>query len=203
MGYGFIPLRDGFFEVLKSKAGGKAQRGEGLPRLLNREHTVLKDLNSNGSMDFAEIDEKNRFGAGSARYTYNRLVDKGIVRRITISLANLPIKYFALILLEDINHSEFIKHRSALRNSITEETENPVNKYIISGEFGMPDGTLLLLPVFTGIDLDKAMEEMRLIKGLRARRLVITNIITGFMCCRKLDAVRSLHEGDEMISITP
>ena len=86
--YGFIPFSESFFSVLdrkiwrKSKENPRPKPGE----LLASEFAVLKELNSNGSMEFTEIDARHKLPRGSAQYTFHRLKERGVIKRITASI---------------------------------------------------------------------------------------------------------------------
>ncbi len=83
-GYGFVPLRPEFLDLLKDK-------------LLTREYAILKELTDNGKIDFSEIDRKYGFDKGRSQYSYYKLKEQGIIKRITISMQNLSIKYVGII----------------------------------------------------------------------------------------------------------
>ena len=97
--YGCLPLRDEFFEMLKSRIW---RRSREQPRpaqfqILEREYNVLRELNGDASTQFAAIDEKYGYEGHIASNTYNRLRDEGIIVRPTITMENPPVKYVAVI----------------------------------------------------------------------------------------------------------
>ena len=124
--YGYVPLRDEFFELLKSKIW---QRTKETPRpsrgqLLKSEYAVLRELNSDGEASFSRIDKKYGLNKGNARYTYEKLkerrkytyeelADKKVLLRNTLTMGKLEIKYNTIIIMEILNSKEFLERRGA------------------------------------------------------------------------------------------
>ena len=177
--FNFIPLRDEFIEVLKE-------------RLLEREFAVLKTINRNGAIKFAEIDKKYGFDSGRSDYTYHLLEKKGIIKRATLTMQNIPIKYIGILFMRILKEDEFKKNRKKFLMNIIGEENTFANKYILSGDIGMPDGTLFFVPVFNDGDLEQAHEELsRLSAGVRLKAYVLTEVLLGSLCYRKLDVTNS------------
>lgn len=202
--YGFVPLRDAIFQVLNVKRTGNEIRSseENPSRISRRESIVLRDLNRKGNLEFSAIDSRNKLGVGSSRYTYKRLLEKGIVRRTTISLTELPMKYMVLMLVERTNQSEFAKYRNDFMKNVLRSSENIIDRYALVGELTAPEGMLLLMPIFSENDLNHTNEELRRIKGIRTNRLIITSVIAGSLCYRKLDGDRQ-KLGNDSIDVFP
>ena len=106
--YNFVPVRSEFIDFLRGS-------------MLAREYCVLKELNKNGQMDFSEIDRKYGFDRGRASYSYYKLREEGKIRRITITMQKLPVRYNGIILQTIVNRSQFEKGRSGLLSDIVEE----------------------------------------------------------------------------------
>ncbi len=177
--FGFIPLRNDFINFIKKD-------------LLKREYAILKELNNNGILDFTEIDKKHGFDPGSSRYTYYKLKERGVLRRITITLQNAPIRYMGMIFKELVDEEQFRKNRVSSLMNIIEETTYLTDKYCLTGDIGNPDGSLLFMPVYSNNDLDLAVEKLvQLDLGIKIKTLVVTSIILGSFCYRKYDYVHS------------
>ena len=111
--YGYVPLRDEFFELLKSRVW---QRTKETPRpsrgqLLKSEYAVLRELNSSGEASFSKIDKKYDLNKGNARYTYEKLkerrkytyeeiADKKVLLRNTLTMDNLAVRYNTILIME-------------------------------------------------------------------------------------------------------
>jgi DNA-binding Lrp family transcriptional regulator len=175
-GYGFVPLRDEFIDILKDK-------------LLTREYAVLKELNSNGNIDLTEIDKKYGFDKGRSQYSYHKLKEKGIIKRTTISMQKLPIRYIAIIFTDVINFEKFIKGRQKLLLNIIEQSErNYISKYLLVDDSVSPDTAILYLPVFNYGDLEAEVEKIsNLDLGVRLRTMIATDTILGSLCFRNFD----------------
>lgn len=184
-----IPLRDGFFGLLeesvwkRSKENPRPERGQ----LSEREWLVLRELNNNGAINFTEIDKRYSLEKGGARYTYHKLLDKGIINRITITLTSLPIKYNGIILTDIIDGHLFEETRPSLLLEIISDSDGPINKYILVGDVDNPHGGVFIAPVFTEGGLQNCEESLGKTKGLRISTLVITDTIIGSFCYRRFD----------------
>jgi hypothetical protein len=184
--HGFVPLRKEFFKILAARVGKRNSEEKRRFRLLSREYLVLRELNIDGNAEFSRIDSLNKFAPGSARYTYTRLCDRNVIKRITTSLGEIQIKYPVLFLLEQVNQASFSSDRNYLQGCIKRLGDGVVDRYALATETSAPQGLLLLLPVFSGFDLDRATEELRKVKGTRISRMIVTNVITGSICYRKV-----------------
>ena len=125
---------------------------------------------------------------GAARYTYQRLLEKGIIKRITITMTRLPIKYNAVFLMEISNGVEFYKSRKDFLLEIINESENIPNKYAGVGEIGTPDGCILIMPIFKDSEFQEVQKEIESnVKGVEIENLVVTNVVVGSLCYRRFD----------------
>ncbi len=196
-GYGYIPLRDDFIEKAISQMEWKRsteKRHPGPGELLKREIIMLKELNRNGNADFSDIELRNSLPKGTARYTYLRLLESGIIRRITITAEKIPVKYIAIIQLKYINAYNFAKTRPKILREIIAYNKI-ANKYALEGDIGIPNSILLIMPVFSDSELDKTMEYFKTeIQGVSSTFLIITNIIGGSLCYRRFDSIYSIQQ---------
>jgi|SRR5271157_1458796 len=182
--YGFIPIRDEFIDLLKD-------RGE----LLDREYAVLKELNKDGNVEFREIDKTYGFDNGRAQYSYHKLRQEGKIKRMTISLQRLSIRYVGIILKEITSRDAFNKNRSKLLSEGLEELNIPINKYLATYDITNPDGSISCVPVFDYDDLDTYVDKIVGINlGVRLTTLVVTNLLVGDFCYRRFDNAYSMQE---------
>jgi Lrp/AsnC family leucine-responsive transcriptional regulator len=194
--YGFVPLTTEFFDdVLKTKIWKrtKEKTRPDAEELLQREFSVMHALNSHGKEDFSRIEKRYSLGKGSARYTYENLLKKKMIDRITLNMRHLPINYVGVILLEYTIGEEFAQSRAELLKEIMEL--NPVsNKYVLEGAIGIPNGILIFMPVVDNNEFDKAVEFFRTkIRGINVQTSVITSIVSGSFCYRRFDNAYSLQ----------
>ncbi len=188
--YSFVPLRDKFVETLGdrvwSRSSEKPRPVEG--DLLKREYAVLRALNSDGRRDFASIDSEYGLRAGSARYTYHKFIEEGVIKRITVSMREVHVNYISAIVLQKINHLKFAGHRKdLLQHIISDGDEAIMNRYALVGDIKMPEGVLLIMPVRSEREVMDADEQLRRIGGAEVDSLIVTNVIVGSLCYRNFD----------------
>ncbi len=188
--YSFMPLKKEFFEQIL--ATRQWQRSKETPKpsgrdLLRREQIVLSELNDNSAESFSEVDNKYGFARGTARYTYNTMVQKGIIKRATITMQNLPLTYVGILQEVIVNGEETDKFRYRPLFDIIEYGDI-ANKYALVANMGNPFGSLFLLPVTYGGELDKAAHYLESeTKGVTIKTSIISDIITGALCYRRFD----------------
>ena len=188
--YSFMPVRDIFIEnVLKNKEW-KRTKTNPTPKqeeLMHRELLLLKELNSNSTRNFLEIDKENNLHDGTARYAYNTLKTEGIIVRPTVTATNTSIKYIGMIIISNIYEKKVEENRHKFLFDIVEYGQI-LNRYSLVGNIGMPDGAILFLPVMNEGDLDKAAKRIeKELQGSIVSGSVITNIIVGSLCYRRFD----------------
>lgn len=186
--YNFIPLRDRFFDLLReriwSRTKERPRKGSG--DLLYREYAVLKELNSNGNIDFADIDRKHGFEKGAAQYTYYKLRRNGTIKSMSITMERLPMRYVGLLPLRIRHGGRFAVTEDKLDNEIKGYSELSTAKYAFVCSIGAPYGMLLALPVFGENDLRIAAERLvSKVKGIRlGHPMVVVGIPVGSLCYR-------------------
>jgi DNA-binding Lrp family transcriptional regulator len=184
-----IPLRDPFFRLLEDRIWHRTRER---PRpessdITEREYNVMRELCMNGAIDFARIDGKYGYGKGSSRYAYSKLRQRGIIRRMTITISRPPIKYTAMLFVDFANMVSFDKTRQNLLFETIADGKL-MNKYAFAVDIGTPQGYLMVMPVF--IEGELALTEghlMKMIKGVRLRRLIVTENVVGSFCYRNFD----------------
>ena len=180
--YGFIPIREDFINLLKKD-------------LLIREYAVLKELSKNGKIDFTEIDSIYGFDKGRSQYSYYKLKETGILKRITISMHNLPIKYVAIIFEDNVDWHQYRTRRADALKDIISESKTQINRYLLVDDTIAPDGTVIYLPVFRNGDLESTIEERTALGlGINIRTLTVTSVLLGDFCFRSFDNMYSIQQ---------
>ena len=173
--FNFVPLRPEFVELLKGK-------------LLGREYAVLRELNRNGMESFVEIDRKYGFDEGRSQFTYHKLREKGIIKRITLSMDKPPMKYVGIMKLSIVESGKFRKNRARLLASAIRESRSPLTNFLLSGDVGNSDGVMYFVPVIKDGYLEEVAEGMAKLKlGVGISTLVVTKVLVGSFCCRRFD----------------
>jgi DNA-binding Lrp family transcriptional regulator len=195
--YGFVPFRDKFFDTLRNKIWHKTREKPRKPEnmLLERDFDVLYELNKNGKIDFNEIDAKYNMYPGAAHYTYHKLIEKKRIRRITITMTSLPLKYVALLLSTQIDISKFDKEKRNYFKYLLEDTRTPTNKFILIGDIGAPYGMMALLPVFGVLDMQKTEDSFHNLfeDGVKISTVIIVRLLIGNFGFRRLENKESVQ----------
>lgn len=196
--YDFVPLREDFIDSLKGKLARRKdlfeeKTSKKTTELLKREFAILKELNNNAKTEFTEIDKKYGFDKGRAQYSYHKLIERGLLKRTTVSLRKLPIKYIEVLYVKIINPDEFYRTRTHLLASIIEKTNEPLNNYTLAGDMGMPNGVLLFIPVYDMNRTNEIKEELIKSKGSIIQSAIVTDILIGKLCYRKFDTSYSIQ----------
>jgi DNA-binding Lrp family transcriptional regulator len=193
-GYGYIPLRDEFFELIKervwrrTKETPRKQQGQ----IFYREYATMRELNSNGLADFSFIDKKYKLNKGSARYTYHDLIKNENLWRVTITMKNPPIKGVAVINLEQTDMGKFNSFRKEYLLHHLDENDTPLNRYLYSGDIGSPYGILFIIPVYKEGDLDTTLSTLTSVaKGVKSRVSIISSILVGNLGYRRVDKTKT------------
>ncbi|MGI0060192.1 MAG: hypothetical protein ACREBJ_10545 [Nitrosotalea sp.] len=149
---------------------------------------MLRELDKNGKIDFTEIDKRYNFDRGRSQYTFYKLKETGVIKRITISMRKLPIKYIGIVFKTIVNGSKFREGRQNSISDLLEESKTQINKYIFVNDTFSPDGSILYMPVFNYDDLDKQIEKLSDMNlGIKLTSLAVTNIVLGDFSYRKFD----------------
>lgn len=187
--YGAMPVRPEFFELLERKVWHRTSETPTKKKdeLWRREYIVLKELCRDGAMSFAEIDRRNNLESGSAQYTFSKLKEAGIIRRVTCSLQNLPLKYNALLFAEFVTGKQFASTQNTFLSEMIQYTRHPTNKYILVGETTSPSSLLLIAPIFKDGEIEGFLKLGQIIGGVKVRALTITDVLVGSLCYRLFD----------------
>ncbi|MGC8496365.1 MAG: AsnC family transcriptional regulator [Candidatus Micrarchaeia archaeon] len=186
--YGYIPVREEFIKSLKEHVWRRTKetprKGPGM--MTYREYMILSELNKNGREDFASMDRKFGLDPGASQYTYRALIEKGIMKRVTICMDKVPLHYNALLVCSQTDIQGFNTHRREFLAYEIEKTNNPTNKFALVGDIGSPYGILFVSPIYdAGIDhLEKEVSNM--LHGAEIESSIISDIIIGSLGYRKI-----------------
>ncbi|MCL5680226.1 MAG: Lrp/AsnC family transcriptional regulator [Candidatus Marsarchaeota archaeon] len=193
--YGYIPLRDEFFDIIEEKSVWRRSKEE--PRLPKEmipynEYVTLRELNTNGASEFSEIDRRYGLGKGASVYAYHILQEKyKYLKRITITMHKPPVRYNALMVANFLEYEKFINTRDNLMYNIIEDGEL-VNKYLLEGDLQAPYAGLFIATVQGSASLDSIKRGLeRNVKGIEVKASVITDVVVGRFCYRVFDNMYS------------
>jgi Transcriptional regulators len=197
-GFGFIPLRDQFFEVLKEKVWTRTKEK---PRpahdeITEMEYKVLKAMNNNAAADFSSIDKEIGADNGRSNYAYHQLMKRGTITRATITLQRIPTKFDIAIMLNQTNMNEFEPTRDKLLLEILKENNHNTDKHSFMCDTMSPKGGLFITHILKEENVDGVINDMvKKIKGLSINTLIITDIIIGLIDNRLSDKTQTNQYG--------
>jgi len=193
--YNFVPLRDEFIDMLKERIS-KRQKGITTAKgesMLQREFAVLKELNKDGSAEFSDIDKKYGFDMGRSQYSYYRLLQKGLIKRITITM-DAPLKYIGVIFMKITRFGKFSMTRARLLNNIISDKKGPLNRYLLVGDINAPNGVIFFAPCTEEGELEDYKKSLEAVKGTVVTTSIIAKRILGDLCFRRFDNAYSEQE---------
>ncbi len=204
--YGYLPTRQEFIETLEEKVW---RRSKEHPRrlagqLLEREYLVLRELNKDGRISFADLDKRLNLNPGASDYTYNRLVEKGMIKRITINMEKPQMKYPALFIVKQPDINTFNVHRNEFMAKLISLPETPANTVSLNGDIGAPYGFIAIMPIYTTTESAiKAISDMSKQSPKDIKDYVITDTIIGSLGFRRAppemtNQYKSLKENQEL-----
>ncbi len=124
---------------------------------------------------------------GAADYTYNRLVEKGIVERITVNMKNPPMKYPAVLTVRQPDINSFNIHRNEFMVKLIKLPKTPTNKYALEGDIGAPYGLVYIMPIYEGLDpAIKDIADMSKQDKKDIKNAIVTEIIIGSIGFRRI-----------------
>ena len=188
--YGFMPLRNEFFELLKERVWHREKEfvRKTSWQITESEYAVMKDLNM-GIRNLNEINKRNELKQQSSRYAYMKLLDTKVIKRPTIIMQNIPLKYNAVIIATLTDSNAFMQTRKGLLEHIIKEIEgNITNKYSLEGDTDSPDGAIFISPLLKENDLEMIKKDFNeSIKGMELDDMIITETIIGTLGYRLFD----------------
>jgi len=194
--YGFIPLREKFFELLKERVWRRKRKGEKPTRtdLMIRDYAILKEFNSDSTASFAKIDKKYNLPMFSARNAYEKLSgeETDVLQRPTITMQGLNYKYNAIIIADVLDYKEFMNTRDDHHRYIINEPENMVSRFSYVCDIETPDGIMYIFPVFKEGDAERIQGELsHKINGVKFHSVIVERVILGSLAYRKFDNLYS------------
>jgi DNA-binding Lrp family transcriptional regulator len=188
--YGYVPLRDRFFDLLEKRVW---KRSKETPRpasdsLMYREYVLLRELNATGNKPFAEIERKYGFGHGTAKYVFDRLKEKNLIWRLTLTMNRYNVKYNAMIVTKVVNEGIFLKDREKFLRYVIKDYEALANRFALMGEILAPFGNVFIAPILREGELEAELEWLNTqIGGIGIDSSIVTQIILGELCYRRVD----------------
>jgi len=194
--YGDVIIREQFFDALKERIWYRTrEQPRKLPWQLSKaEYSVLKELTIDASRTFKEISNKLGFqNPEEANYIYERLKDRGLIKRLTISMQNIPIKYHGLFYLKIFNYPKYKKYRREVLEDSISFKYKWINKYVVKGDVSTPDGALYIAPILNEDDFYEYKETLSKYEGSALTSMIITDIIIGSLIYRNFDNTYSTY----------
>jgi DNA-binding Lrp family transcriptional regulator len=205
--YNFVPLRQECYVVFKEKVWKKSSKRlhpgevifgtvkEPAPKKYNRstditenEYNVLCKLASGNRVNFKQIGKQIGISPISVSYAFDSLRTKGFLKRLTINMEKLPIRYNALLFTDIIDGEKFNNSRKELLMEIVEDSDRQTGRYVLVGDIENPHSVVFVLPVFDKDDAIVAEQRIRkMVKGVIIRSSMVTNILVGNFLYRKFD----------------
>lgn len=189
--YGFVPVRDLFFDVLSKKVWRRTLENP-RPRegsLLQREFLSLRSLNSGGNKQFQDIDAECNLTRGAARYSYYKMLEEGMLERITINIRNVMFSYNGIIFMEREDNKKFDKTRNQLRLDIIGEGSKLISNYSVIFDVMDPDGVIFISPFQRNEIIESKIDNLKSkIDGTTFSKIgIITTTLVGTFCNRCFD----------------
>ena len=186
--FGFIPLRDSFFEVLKEKVW---KRTKEKPRpahdeITEIEYKVLRSMNNNAAADFIHIDKDINVDGGRSNYAFHQLTKREIIKRATISM-QIPPMYDAIFLTRNVLYKDFSNSRDKLLLEIISEGKQQFDTYSFTCDITSPAGVLMVASVYANKLVEKETQLQNMIKSIDINTLIITGIPVGSINHRLFD----------------
>jgi len=196
--FGFIPLRDQFFNALKEKVWARTkERPRPLPdEITEVEYNVIKVMNDDANADFTEIDRQINADRGRSNYAYHQLKKRGIIKRPTISINDVKSKSDVLFIITPVNFDKWAPSRKELLLDIIKEGKRKFDMYSFGVDIMVPRGVLLLTSIINDESIETRLDELyKRMKGVSIHALMVTSIPTGSINHRLFDkTVSSQYE---------
>ncbi len=187
--FGFIPLRDEFFEELKHNIWikDKNHRRPDSNQFTPNEFEFLRELNKNPTENFVSIDKKLGFDLGTSRFLYNKLLKMGIIYRSTIRILNNGIKQTAIISAKLYKGNLFYDNIKVLAYNVLEK-DKLIDNYSLMGDYYTDRSELFVKPLIEDENLDEVLLKLKEIYiETKFDVLIITDILFGEFVFRRFD----------------
>ena len=187
----FVPLREEAMQIISGKVWRRTKERPrpGYNDLLESEFKLIKGLVKNGAAKFSSIETEEGIVRGGARHAYDRLMQREILPRVTISIDGIGVKSNGIIIMRITNEKLFQESRKRLLEFIMEEKKNYIiNRFSLVGDTSNPEGVIFFIPIIEGNELEETASDMAAwINGIDIQKLVTTSIILGRIAYRRID----------------
>ncbi len=187
--HGYVPLRDEFFKLLESRVWRKSRDSprRSKDQLLPSEYAVLRELNSDGGIEFTAIDERHGLSRGNAQHTYRRLIENKVIERATIVATKPNCRFSLFIYLKQFDIVAFNQDRQKYITYVRDDAiKSPFSKFTLVGDASAPYGEILIMPVFGHSQEGADAWLRRNVKGVEIDSSIITDYLVGYPGFRKL-----------------
>ncbi|MCL5433703.1 MAG: hypothetical protein M1538_01850 [Candidatus Marsarchaeota archaeon] len=191
--YGGVKIREPFFDLLKERVWHRTQEQ---PRKLSwqlteSEFKILRDLTVDGNMQFKDLALKNGLSSPAASsYVFGKLKERGIIDRMTISMDNLPLRYYVMYFIKIINRENYNKHdREGLIKEELDYKYPWINKYSLVVDIGTPVGEIYIAPILNEDDYQTYEQILKYFKSIEVNSVLITNVVIGSIINRNFDNI--------------
>ncbi|MGC8680395.1 MAG: hypothetical protein ACP5T6_03825 [Candidatus Micrarchaeia archaeon] len=115
---------------------------------------------------------------------------------IFITYCIYKISIYSLIILnirdlKFVDYETYSKYREKEVEGLIAQYYHWINKYLIIGDIGTPDGAILIAPILNEDDVYKYEDELEKIEGIKTDTLIITDIPIGDLIYRNFDNMYS------------
>ena len=191
----FVPLREEAMQVVATKVWKRTRERPrpGYTDLLESEFKVIKALVRNGAVKFSSMEAEEGIVRGGARHAYDRLMQREILPRVTVSIDGIGVKSNGIIIMKITNEKLFQESRKRLLEFIMEERKNYiVNRFSLVGDTSNPEGVIFFVPIIDGNELDETASDLSAtVKGIELQKLAVTSTILGRIPHRRIDPLTS------------
>ncbi|MGC8567877.1 MAG: hypothetical protein ACP5RP_00675 [Candidatus Micrarchaeia archaeon] len=188
--YGYIPLRDGFFEIIEDNRIWDRSREYPRPGKLEIsiiDCILLRDLNMNGKFDAKELSQRYNLDFQKIKYAYYKLMEKKeIIARQSLSICSPGFLYNVIAVIEPLNE-EIPEIKELVEGYLEDNGSYPASKINLIIQTSIPS-YIIVLSVYYQSDFDKFKDlANRLLKNSRISYILIDDIIVGSLSFQKQD----------------
>jgi len=153
-------------------------------------------MNSNAAADFASTDKEIGADTGRSNYAYHQLTKRGIIKRATISMQNLPSEFSTMSIIEITNYEQFVQTSKYLLLDIIKTNRSGFDKYSFTCDIITPMGVMLISPITKNNNIETDVDELlESIKGISINTNMIIKIATGSLVSRFFDKTQTRQYG--------
>ncbi|MGI0141125.1 MAG: winged helix-turn-helix transcriptional regulator [Candidatus Micrarchaeales archaeon] len=174
--FGFFPMQNNLVEKFQ---------------ILDTYKHILLALNEDGRKEFSAIAKESKHGLPHIIYAYERLIDTGMLRRITY-YENKPNNVVTLIVQVTIlNDKQFLNSRSVWWLDMVRDYDKHI-EYTFMCDISTPQGIIIFMNFVDGNSAEKFLNKLRTeLHGSSIKPFFMTQILLGNTGVRDFDAVYS------------